>query len=189
MLALIIRIFHSCQLFSDISRTSLWFTLYLIPIDLSLRSGCFIFHSCSLKYTFIESFPRSHSHNISLVDYGNSFLNSYTLVPNSYFLHSSWSDPLKTLIWSCYTLTESTIMTFHHFSVRSKPFTWSGPSLSLWPYLTETHPCLSEHVLASGPSLIGLLSQNCFPKWLTPSTLSSMLNYCFLRQVLLEYRL
>lgn len=121
MPALIIRIFHSCQLFSDISRTSLWFTLYLIPIDLSLRSGCFIFHSCSLKYTFIESFPRSHSHNISLVDYGNSFLNSYTLVLNSYFLHSSWSDPLKTLIWSCYTLTESTIMTFHHFSVRSKP--------------------------------------------------------------------
>lgn len=168
------RPFHSGQLFSNISRISLRFTVHLIPVDPFLKSGgSYFFHSCSLEYTFIKSLPRHYSHNISLVDYGNSFLNSCTPVPNSYSLHSSKSDPLKTLIWSCYTLTASTIMTSHHFSVKSKPFTWSCPSLSLWPHLIETHPSLSEHAcLRAFPDRAPL--SEMFSQWLTPSTLSSL---------------
>lgn len=122
---------RSFQLFSNTSRTSLWSALYLTPMTSPRDQDVILFHSCSLECTFWNSFPRLLSHNISPVDDCHSFLNSCALAPDSYFLHSSQSDPFKTLIWSCYTLAESTVMTFHHFSIRSKPFTWSGPSLPL----------------------------------------------------------
>lgn len=104
----------------------------------------------------------------------NSFLNSCTPTPSSYFLHSSQSDPFKTLIWSCYTLAESTVMTFHHFSIKSKPFTWIWSLLTSLNLLAHTHPSLSEHALILGPFWWGASLWNVLPTWLIPLALSSV---------------